>query len=134
MAYMGEIDYLVLEFGKVDWQGLRSPWSPGRSSDVSSEKGHASLIGEVRTIKVDDEHNEHLYFDSLEVIDTSAVQCVVLGIEKGSQPLSSKTHYFILVAPKVSLGGDGSKIYERIGAGYLPGKYISSAEQKMRIS
>jgi hypothetical protein len=131
MAYIGEIDYLALEFGKVDWKALRSPWSLGRGDDVSSKKANTALIGEVRAIKID-EKNEHLYFDSLEAMDTSAVQCVVLGIEQGPQPLSTKIHYFILVAPKVSLSG-GSKIYERIGAGYLPGRYISTAGQKMTI-
>jgi hypothetical protein len=135
MAYIGEIDYLALEFGKVDWKELRSPWSLGRSGDVSAKKANTTLCGEVRAIKLDitDEKNKQLYFDSFEVVDTSVVQCVVLGVEQGIQPLSSKIHYFILVAPMISLESDGSKVYERIGAGYLPGRYISAAGQKMTI-
>jgi hypothetical protein len=135
MAYIGEIDYLAPEFGKVDWKELRSPWSLSRGGDVSAKKADTALRGEVQTIKLDitDEKNGHLYFDSLEAVDTSAVQCMVLGVEQGKQPLSSKIHYFILVAPTISLESDGSKAYERIGAGYLPGRYISAAGQKMTI-
>jgi hypothetical protein len=136
----GEIDYLRLEFGKVDWKELSSPWSCGHGSDISStdvKNASTALSGEVRSIKLDisDELNEQLYFDiyRLGKAEISTFQCVVLGVEQGNQSLSSKIHYFILVVPKDSRERDGSKVYERIGAVHLPGKCISAAGQKLTI-
>jgi hypothetical protein len=140
MAYMGEIDYLRLEFGKVDWKELSSPWSLGHRNDISSanvKNTSTALRAEVRAIKLDiaDELNEQLYFDDYRLgkAEISTLQCVILGVEQGRQSLSSKIHYFILVAPAGSHARDGTKVYERIGAGYLPGRYISAAGQNMTI-
>jgi hypothetical protein len=138
MAYMGEIDYLRLEFGKVDWKEISSPWSRGRGGDISltdDKIANTALSGEVRAITLDiaDERNGHLYFDMPGGAEVSALQCVVLGVEQGKQPPGSKSHYFILVAPMISRERDGSKVYKRIGAGYLPGRCISAEGQKIRI-
>jgi hypothetical protein len=128
IAYIGGIDYLVPKFGNIVWMKLTSPWSLARGGDISAKNASTTLGGEVQAIKLDiTDENGRLYFDSFEAVDTSAVQCVVLGVEQGNQPPSFKIHYFILVAPTITFGSDGSKVYERIGVGYLLSRYISAA-------
>jgi hypothetical protein len=50
MAYMGEIDYLKLEFGNIDWMEIQSPWSSngGRGLLTDDRGGDIALNGEVR--------------------------------------------------------------------------------------
>jgi hypothetical protein len=137
MAYIGEIDYLKLEFGNMDWKEIQSPWSDnGRKSlPTDSRSGNIALIGEVRDIAPDaaGERAGKIYFDVPGVSRMSQSQCVVLGVEQRNLPESLKLHYFILVAPTSARGSDRSKAYERIGAGYLPGRCISSQGRRMEI-
>ena len=58
-------------------------------------------------------------------------QCVVLGVEqKGSK---ADLCYFILVAPIDDRRPGLNRLYEGVGAGYLPGRYITSANREIEI-
>jgi hypothetical protein len=133
MAYMGEIDYLHLQFGVFDWEDIQSPWSDGTTETKNSSA--IALSGRLCTISpgaVEDGAGK-FYFDVLEQPDTSLLQCVVLGREKG-RPVASQLHYFILVAPAATASvSDASRVFERIGVGYLPGKWISTDEAMVQI-
>lgn len=119
MAYIGEIDFLKLDFGKVDWVTIQSPWS-GEKTNLAL-KGHANTISEGFVDGVDGK----LYFDDATRTRRDETRCVVLGIDKRGVDLSDKPHYFILVEPMSSSKQIGtSKNYERVGTGFLAGKHI----------
>ncbi|KAK3380589.1 hypothetical protein B0T24DRAFT_571473 [Lasiosphaeria ovina] len=153
MAYTGPIDFLRLKFGEIDWVKIRSPWSERRVAAASvaapadvdalsstGGSGSAALWGRVRDIVEIPEAEEdgRLFCDtSDEEIarnGSDRMQCVVLGVEKGSLGLASRHHYFILVRPISSPQiGLGSTVYERVGAGYLLGKYIKEGGQEAQV-
>jgi len=49
---------------------------------------------------------------------------IVLGIEKGSREIEDKKHYILVVRPKEVPHADGTVLYERVGAGYIPGRCL----------
>ncbi|KAK1749399.1 hypothetical protein QBC47DRAFT_151911 [Echria macrotheca] len=61
--------------------------------------------------------------------------CVVLGIEKGLEHVQLRMHYFIMVRCAASeyVRPYGRKVYERISAGYLPGRYILETNKDAAI-
>ena len=143
MAYLGEIDFLRLEFGGIDWMDLKTPWSKSESWTVPMDRhrgGHLSLTGNVRDIRDGWKSPEDgmLRYDIPSEIEGTAkngVGCVVLGIEKGECSLASKMHYLLLVRPLQNMPntGQGSKAYERVGAGHLRGQWISSEKSMIWI-
>jgi hypothetical protein len=153
---MGEVDFLQPGFGKADWVHLRAPW-PAASSGKTSIANTPSVLQSGRVGlgpghlpstspplpylegKIHDllpsawkEPSGNIYFDVPNwepggFDENRDMQCVVLGIEKGPQPVTSRRHYFILVkqlgntlCPEVS-----GLFYRRVGAGYLPGRCIA---------
>lgn len=139
MAYTGGIDYLKLDFGGFEWEHIGSPWS--RSSDSVSrteDRGPSmALIAEARGYEYDPkaalQHKGLLFFDNPGGSEQPQTMCAVLGIEKGIKLLRDKMHYLIIVKPTKALDRDGKKIYERVGAGYLPGKCIAPSVFKVAI-
>lgn len=143
MAYMGEIDFLELEFGKIEWMEIRSPWSNVMNSktELSIKKesdGCPTIWGTVREIIGDAEKDSagQLYYDLHSGPQVNnKIECVVLGIEKKKSTTMARLHYFILVEPV----GDarhptqGNNRYQRVGAGYMPGSCISSGEREIKI-
>ncbi|CAM1502343.1 Fc.00g043270.m01.CDS01 [Cosmosporella sp. VM-42] len=131
MAYTGEIDYLQLDFNGIEWEDLRSPWT--RNSDQPSQTetrgGNIALKATVRDLRLNLalDQDGQLFFDMPGGSERKGLQGVVLGTQKGRNPIEpkeSKIHYLILVVPTNGRGRDGSNIYERHGVGYLPGKCI----------
>ncbi|KAI1262704.1 heterokaryon incompatibility protein-domain-containing protein [Xylariaceae sp. FL1019] len=109
MAYKGAIDYLHPEFGHIDWADVQSPWS---SSSLIS--------GMVRDIRKTDDFDEGLFYDVPSEADLHGVRCMVLGVSKGKRPATERRNYVIMV-----------ELYQRVGAGYVLGRYLS--EEKERI-
>jgi hypothetical protein len=135
MAYTGAIDYLKLDFGGCKWMDIGTPWS-GSADKVARTEDHASsiaLTGEAKTYEYRPkdfnpnaavQHEGLLLFDSPGGSEKLRTMCVVLGIEQGPKPLAERMHYLILIKPSNALVPESNKIYERVGAGYLPGKCI----------
>lgn len=140
MAYTGGIDYISPPFGDVDWEDLKSPWSSnlvpfdGRLR-TEDRGGNVNLIAKAR------------YYNSLDASDGQveivldcpggsqplATKAVVLGVQKGEAPLKYRTHYLLIIAESAARDRDGTKIYERVGAGLLPGRCISGEEITVKI-
>jgi hypothetical protein len=137
MAYMGEVDFLQPPFGNINWTAIRSPWlsSKSRVAPLDDRRGSLTLSGKVRDITVgrEDETSGKLYYDTPSESQKKKTQCVVLGVEKGNQAIGSLLHYFILVQPARSRLLGETNVYERVGAGYLPGRCISTDGQKVHI-
>jgi hypothetical protein len=144
MAYTGGIDYLTLEFGGLEWMDIGSPWSRNADNVARSDDSAVgmALTAEARNYKYDPkEYNVNavyqkeglLFFDRPESSEQTGALCVVLGIEKGKRPLGEKLHYLILVKATEGIDRNGSQIYERVGAGYLPGRRIAPEAVKVTI-
>lgn len=129
MAYTGGIDYLELEFDGVDWEDLQSPWTGqgGLAARTMDRGGNIALGATVRDFDLGkaSEGEGVLIFDTPGSSEKLELQCVVLGRQKGDQVWSEKTHYLLVVTPTTS-NRHGTKIYKRVGAGYLPGRCIAA--------
>ncbi len=142
MAYTGGIDYFEIQFGQVDWQDLQSPWS-GRgiglgisqqaTATPSEEKrGSIALVAKVRGYDVSQalEGEWKLVFDTPGLPPPATPLCVPLGREKGS---SVERTYLLLVQETDVIDDDGSRIYERVGAGYLPARCVGKGVGRITI-
>lgn len=122
MSYTGGIDYLELDFGGYEWEDIQTPWS-------REEKREGDITLTAKARKYDRSAaapgEDDLIFDSPAEPDQVTTLCVVLGIQRGKIPLKDKRHYVLIVVPTQDLMSDGARLYERVGAGYLPGKCIA---------
>ncbi|KAH6629798.1 hypothetical protein C7974DRAFT_472500 [Boeremia exigua] len=126
----GGIDYFNPDFGKFDWQDMDSPWSQPTSdqettmlSTLSQEYDASAYKGRdgVEAVKV--------VFDEHITVVQYPQRCVVLGIQRVEMPVHDKRHY-ILVIKATSKPG----IYERVGAGYVPGICIIGQPIEVHIT
>lgn len=121
MAYTGEIDYLSLDFGKIEWENIESPWSRSEDSEGNNTlAARAQGYNQEATSK----SQINLIFDTPANAEQHKTMCVVLGVQKASIPLGDKRHYVLLVTPTKIPEDNGSTVFERVGVGYLPGKCI----------
>ncbi|KAK5654616.1 hypothetical protein OQA88_7246 [Cercophora sp. LCS_1] len=144
MAYTGKIDFLRLQFDGIEWKEIWSPWckQPGLATTDAGPRGDVVLRGRVRSINASFSHageEGELHFDMPSERDTTSMQCVVLGIEHDKvspRPLAERRHYFILVQPAESrdlMQPGGGPVYKRVGAGYLPGRFITPVGEEVQI-
>lgn len=144
-AYTGGIDYLKLDFDGVDWEEVTSPWS-------STAEGLAQRKVQKENIAMMAKLCEYTYqplpkettsspltFDNPGKFGQCGKLCVVLGIQKDPKPpekpipIDQKLHYLLLVTPSTTKDVDGNMLYERVGAGHLPGGYIKSSQEMVKI-
>ncbi|EXL66156.1 hypothetical protein FOPG_17646 [Fusarium oxysporum f. sp. conglutinans race 2 54008] len=128
MAWMGPISYVDVPFEKVDWSD--NIGSPFENDIDDGSKGEVKSISHIPEIKLnarakeftlEEYQDETLVLDSQTWQDLRVVRCVVIGVERSNISVQERKHYVILIAPK-----NGCKTFERVGAGFLNGKYISS--------
>jgi len=152
MAYTGGIDYIRAAFGRVDWEDLQSPWFPSESGQPSNSNemvvhsegqgDNISLIARARHFDASlllrgrpDEGK--LVWDTLVQSEqqTEKLMCVVLGRLKEpafsssatvrpTPPRGQLTHYLLIIRETRARDRNGNRIYERVGAGHLPGRCI----------
>lgn len=160
MAYSGSIDYLRVELDTVEWENIKSPWSPPprgpRTTDTPAPwstssrslqemvmfeaRSSISILVEARefsySLSTESQRESQIFMDNLDTLNTSYLagsRCVVLGKEKGIQPIVDKIHLVLIIKLRttnsldddntVSLDDDNT-VWERVGAGYLLGKFI----------
>lgn len=132
MAYTGGIDYISPAFGGVDWAEMQSPWSDaGENGGARTEfqGGNIALVAEAQEydLTLTRQGEGILHFDTPERSESlSTTLCVVLGREKPTATSLQKglVHYVLIVKPTTSVDRNGNKVYERVGAGSLPGRAI----------
>jgi hypothetical protein len=144
MAYTGGIDYISPTFGGTAWVALRSPWSTTFAGSLPAQVqgSKIALVAEAREFSSPTARERAgeclLQFDTPGQSEQQvATLCVVLGRQKslrGAQGMPAMlgqandkdhlVHYLLLVRPTSKADHEGSTIYERVGAGYLPGRCI----------
>ncbi|KAF7531407.1 hypothetical protein G7054_g8943 [Neopestalotiopsis clavispora] len=135
MAHAGGIDYISPKFGGMTWKPLRSPWSSNlKGRDNSFPTGvvnnDTALVGEASDYDAGRarQGEGEIIFDIPpgEGLQPLPTKCVVLGIERGlpEPKLEHRLHYVLVIRATKSSGLTGMPVYERVGAGWLPGRCI----------
>lgn len=126
----GGIDYFNPDFDSFDWQDVDSPWS-----HANTDKGSNLLTASSR------EYDATAYdggvgiepfnvvFDAHAEKTQCPQRCVVLGIQRGDTSFQDKRHY-VLVIKATSVPGT----YERIGAGYVPGRCLMGEVKEVQVA
>lgn len=135
MAYRGGIDYVDIPGGTADWEtdDILEPWTRGFGSTTGSapQDGVVAIPAIVRDFNVADRQpgDVKLRYDTERTRGSNGqrAQCVVVAKDDSGRREGWKRHYVLIVAPKHAASGRGRSVYERIGAGYMLGKYIGLA-------
>jgi len=128
MAYTGGIDYISPPFNGVEWEALQSPWSGYEKGDGDDEQedvgANIALVAEAREYEPlrGSPGESLLAFDRPERPVAWETLCIVLGRQKGVA-LNDQRHYLLLIKA-AGLDRNGKQLFERVGAGYLPGRCI----------
>ncbi|KAF2653766.1 hypothetical protein K491DRAFT_602167 [Lophiostoma macrostomum CBS 122681] len=129
MAYTGAIDYLSVGFGQLDWEDVRSPWSADPNAAIRTDL----VDGKPSLTAVAYGYDAVTSFDGerlLRILDTPGgsrqekIFCVVLGKQKEYVSLDQRIHYLLYIAQVKTTTRDGNRMFERVGAGWLPGRCI----------
>jgi hypothetical protein len=122
MAVSGGIDYFELEFNGFEWQPMKSPWS------LPMQAGGDRVIKALACnfqLPVAESQEHEIIFDDSGRSKQDQTRAIVLGIEKGPEATNEKKHY-VLVVDLTAMTTSGERRYcKRVGAGYLPGKWLT---------
>ncbi|KAJ4420466.1 hypothetical protein N0V82_004343 [Gnomoniopsis sp. IMI 355080] len=161
MGRSGGIDYLDPAFAQTQWMDIAGPWSSRDGVGASSERSThpeanntsprsginntMELIAGVREYDVRGRRKDEvdLVFDEEQRVQSDgAVRtrhwCLVVAKEyqgRNSKPTDAEMmHYILIVDPdEHGLEKTAGKVYRRIGAGKMLGKFIFASEEKARI-
>ena len=125
MAYEGGIDFLNLPLGGVDWQEdeISSPWIPDASEvyHIIDRTGSIELSAIARGFNIQVAGaNEFMIVYDVPKTEGQQLKCIVMGRRRGEGKLEDARHYVLFITPK----GGAAKVYERVGVGFMPGKFI----------
>jgi hypothetical protein len=128
MAYEGGISFIAPTGGSLEWDE-RISWLTGDG------KGNLRLKGVAREINLPDQNDTkiaEIIWDAGDRPENKTLKCVVFGTTKtkAETDVALKQHYVLMIA-KVSAGGE--TLYERVGAGFLPGSSIKAQEEDVFI-
>jgi hypothetical protein len=121
MAFSGGIDYFVLKWSAYQWIDIKSPWS--RTEDAVDSN---VFIGKAKTLiySVAETSEHKIVFDDPTSSGAQGYMAIVLGIEKTPKDIADKRHYILVVRLDVDAATNFDSVYERVGAGYVPGRYL----------
>jgi hypothetical protein len=127
MSYIGRIDYVQPPPAGVDWnlKGVKLRYTGDSQTSWFSAAENMLMEAEARDFCIrDDTHADEtkLMYDHPAWEGGANKKCIIIGSMN-----TTTVHYVLIVSPKVS---SGAGVYERIGVGYLPGKFISRLDKK----
>ena len=133
MAYKGGIDYTDPPFQSAEWETkeLIPPWTRGGEvrTDSAPQDGEIALLATVRDFTVAGRRQDEvdLTYDTgrTTASDGKRAQCIIVAKAREGKMDRDRRHYVLLVTPTQKATGRGEKLYERVGAGFMLGKYIT---------
>ncbi|KAI8626068.1 hypothetical protein F5Y19DRAFT_488559 [Xylariaceae sp. FL1651] len=138
MAYRGGIDYLDLPFNQTEWRANDIQPPRIKSNSIRTQRAETSpsdsgmeLIATARRFNIAGHQDGEVgvvYDRARDKSDDSQPQCVVIARSKVGNTDQEKKHYILLVSPTKSTGRGGDRVYERVGAGFMLGKFIALNE------
>lgn len=139
LAYVGAIAFVQPAFGSVTWEsstenGLRLTGTSTKSwlycteaLSFEAEARDFDTVANIETIESD------LVYDVPEEANTRITKCVIIGEQKNATDPGAARHYVLIISPKEPRS---TGVYERIGAGYMPGRFIEGRNawaERMKI-
>jgi hypothetical protein len=125
MAVSGGISYFHPQFTGFDWKHIKPPWLHPTQADT--KQIIEAQVTDFELPGADSEEHEVIFDDSGRS-KQGKTKAIVLGIEKLPNAVEAKRHYILLVDMMAEFTPDGHKYCKRVGAGYLPGKWLTGAE------
>lgn len=130
MAFEGAISFLEPEGGEFDWneRGVELPFARPQSSWLKTSHLRDSNAIHAQAFEFAHAENSttgeaYLSSDNDNALSTTAAKCVVIGSEKEhAKDPDRRKHYVVFVSQTT-----GALSYERVGVGYVPGKFIKFA-------
>ena len=127
MAYKGGIDFLELPIGEVEWHSdeLHSPWTQNPSEVYHTTKPTANAELKATARRFDIPSGTGQEFMIVYDIPRTEKQllCIVMGRRKEVGKPEDARHYVLFITPK----SGAAQVYERVGVGFMPGKFILSS-------
>lgn len=128
----GRIQYMSLEFNKIEWMTrdfespfVRHPMLSGASYFSNRDEDHTILRGLARHIDLsEDQISSQIVFDRDNELTADDLRVVVIGRDKEEEGVDAKAH--VLVIRKSSRSDFRNVRYERAGVASLPGKQVSA--------
>jgi hypothetical protein len=127
MAYEGEISFIKPEGGQIYWndpdvalpfnQRTQASWL--QTSHLNDSMAIRAKAFDFEIAPDASESEALISWDGGRVLASSSTKCVIIGSEKDP---GTKGHFVLIV--KAMLGAHGTNAYERVGVGYLSGKFI----------
>ncbi|UPX11339.1 uncharacterized protein EKO05_0001947 [Ascochyta rabiei] len=133
MAYIGGIQYADPPFQTATWetQDIIPPWTQGNIRHTSSipDSGIVTITATVRKYVIaEGERNEaKLVFDRVRASGSDGHLSYCVIVARSNERRSGnrlRRFYVLLVEPTRKRNADGEQTYRRIGAGFMPGRYI----------
>jgi len=140
MAHAGSIEYMQIDFEQVEWnidikvssEGVLKILVRSFQRCISKEENLACTV-------VDDMSDQRgwIRFDGICTVDIRTLKCVIIGVEKWAVTNDKKRwndgkHCYIIVVQPTCKGQVFGE-YERVGVGYVDGRYISVEGVESRI-
>lgn len=134
MAYTGGIEYTDPPWRSADWEKdeISPPWTreDDGSQGTQSTPHHLdmALKAVVRDFNLAGRSKDEVlltYDIERTASDGQRTQCVIVARSRMEEMVRNKTHYVLLVAAERTPTDRGDKVYKRVGAGFMPGKYIA---------
>ncbi|KAI8941650.1 hypothetical protein NX059_002863 [Plenodomus lindquistii] len=132
MAYQGGIDYAGPPFGLVCWETaeLKAPWTRlgSQAADSAPQHDEIALQAVVRDYSIGGAQSDEfeLTWDRPSTADTNSqiAQCCVVARAKEATTAAELRYDVLIVIAKHVSASHGERMYERVGAGWMLGKFI----------
>jgi hypothetical protein len=134
MAYTGGIEYTDPPWQSADWEKdeISPPWTREDDGTQGTQSAPHNLDMALKVVVRDFNLAGRLkdevfltYDIEKTASDGQRTQCVIVARSRTEHLVRNKIHYVLLVAAENRLMNRGDKIYKRVGAGFMPGKYIA---------
>jgi hypothetical protein len=126
MAYAGEITYMEIPFGGVDWTDeIHSPFSDKQQNQTNDRwEGRVANAAELRAVAREFIQDcGELIYDEPDKRRQGKLRCVVVGKQRMKMINEHRKHYILII---IEAGRDGDhNIYERVAVGCIEGRHIS---------
>lgn len=133
MAYKGGTDFIDPPFHSANWEydELQPPWtcvSPS-TTRITRPDSEVAITAVARSFDVAgrQQFEVKIVYDTERrtTSDGQRAQCVVVAKGKEGRSDREKRYYVLLVTPIQGLTSEDSRVYERVGVGFMLSKFIS---------
>ncbi|KAF2714315.1 hypothetical protein K504DRAFT_528668 [Pleomassaria siparia CBS 279.74] len=133
MAYQGGIEYTDPPYHSAEWEKdeIQPPWTRRgiTHTDSMPRDGEIALTAVVRDFKVAGRRENEVNFsydtERTTGSDGQRAQCVIVARSTIVRSDRERVYYVLLVAPTQMISARGEKVYKRVGAGTMLGRFIT---------